>query len=617
MLPRIYYIGCLPIWNSSKLSPCLSNCKEWYCVLGRRGIQQSKKWNQQTETMVDAYTGQHPRASFARAEAGIFCQEPPQLGNPYLEDPLLQAYLKSLLPPKVFTEINADLQRFGARVKNEIDHLGHECELNPPRLQQFDAWGRRVDQIITCAAWKKMKEISAEEGLIAEAYERRYSSWSRVYQVAKLYLYTPSAGLFTCPLGMTDGAAKVIESLGIPTPVQEAYANLTSRDPRKFWTSGQWMTERKGGSDVANGTETVARELPDGSYTLHGLKWFTSAADSDISLTLARVITAEGQVEQGSKGLSLFYLETRDHEGKLNGIQIQRLKDKLGTKQVPTAELLLDGAKAHQLSAEGRGVASIANMLTITRIHNAISSVAIMRRMITMARDYATKREAFGKPLKEHPLHMQTLARMEVQVRGAFLLLMEMSRLLGLEETNMATEQDRHMLRLLTPVTKLYTGKQVLTIWEGTTNILSLDVLRSLLKSQGKVLDAFFSSAQDKLEAAFSLSDLKPSVQTVQSALHKLGQFIQKVGSKREAAMQLAARDFAYSLARIYGGVLLLEYASRPNASTADTIAAQRWCQQDLCPVDEEEKAGSYNTQAAFLDLSLVYDGGPILEGKL
>ncbi|XP_048369588.1 acyl-CoA dehydrogenase family member 11-like isoform X1 [Sphaerodactylus townsendi] len=638
-------IGLLPICKSYKWRLGLLDCKYWHWEC--RGIHLSKKWSQQTETM-DPSTRQYPRAPFATAEAGIFCQEPPRLGNPYLEDVFLQAYLKSYLPPKVFAEIDVDLMRFGARLKNEIDSLGRECELNPPRLQQFDAWGRRVDHIITCAAWKKMKEISAEEGLIAEAYERRYSNWSRVHQVAKLYLYAPSAGLFTCPLAMTDGAAKVIESLGIPRPVREAYANLTSRDPRKFWTSGQWMTERKGGSDVANGTETVARELPNGTHTLHGFKWFTSATDADISLTLARVVSAEGQIEQGSKGLSLFYLETRDKEGKLNGIQIQRLKEKLGTKQVPTAELFLDGARAHQISALGRGVASIANMLTITRIHNAISAVGGMRRMISMAKDYATKRQAFGKPLKEHPLHMQTLARMEVQARGAFLLLMETSRLLGLEDTKMATEQDLHMLRLLTPVAKLYTAKQaiaviseglecfggqgymedtglpaalrdvqVLSIWEGTTNILSLDVLRALIKSQGKALDAFFSSAQAKLDAAISLSELKPSAQAVQSALHKLGQFIQKSGSKADAEMQLAARDLAYTLARTYGGVLLLEYATRPSASATDIVTAQRWCHQELCPIDRGEKAGSYNTEAAFLDLSLVYTGSPVLEAKL
>ncbi|XP_044304933.1 acyl-CoA dehydrogenase family member 11-like isoform X3 [Varanus komodoensis] len=528
-----------------------------------------------------------------------------------------------------------------------------------------------------------MKEISAEEGMVAEAYERRYSNWSRIHQIAKLYLYAPSAAIFTCPLAMTDGAAKVIQSLGFPKPLEEAFAHLVSRDPRRFWTSGQWMTERKGGSDVASGTETVAQELHDGTYSLHGLKWFASAIDSDITLTLARIRTADGQIEQGSKGLSLFYLKIRDEEGNLNGIEIQRLKEKLGTRQLPTAELLLAGARAHRISPVGRGVASIAKMLTITRIHNAISAAANMRRMISMARDYATKRRAFGKTLKEYPVHMQTLARMEVEARGAFLLVMEVGRLLGLEETEMATEQDQHMLRLLTSVVKLYTGKQVvfqgrrgfptwclpdilgtshtidacsvgansprscmlqavavaseglecfgaqgfmedtglavflrdaqvLPIWEGTTNILSLDVLRTLDKSHGRVLEAFFSTAQAKLEVVLGFPEMGPSVQKVHEALHKLGDFIKEIGLKREAELQLLARDFAYTLARIYGGILLLEHAARPNASPTDISAAQRWCHQDLCPVAQEDQAGSYSAAAVSLDTSLVYDGYPV-----
>ncbi|XP_032992183.1 acyl-CoA dehydrogenase family member 11-like isoform X2 [Lacerta agilis] len=577
----------------------------------------SKGWNQQAEPMDQKCSSPHPWELFARKQIGVFCQEQPRIGNPYLEDAFLQDYLKSQLPTEVFADVSLDLEQFGTRVKDEIDLLGRECELNPPQLKQFDAWGRRVDEIITCPAWKRMKEISAEEGLIAEAYERRYSNWSRIHQIAKLYLFATSSGTFSAPLAMTDGAAKVIESLGIPKPLEEVFIHLTSRDPAKFWTSGQWMTERRGGSDVASGTETVALELPDGSYSLHGLKWFTSATDSDITLTLARSMTADGQIQQGSKGLSLFYLKMRDEEGKLNGIEIQRLKDKLGTRQLPTAELLLNGAKSLKISAEGRGVASIANMLTITRIHNVIYAVSAMRRVITLARDYATKREAFGKPLKAHPLHMQTLARMEVQARGAFLLMMEMGRLLGLEETKKDTEQDQHMLRLLTPVAKLYTGKQVLTIWEGTTNILSLDVLRSLVKSQGKVLDAFFSTAQARLKVALSISELELSVQIVQNALHKLRQFTKKISLQGEVGMQLSARDFAYALARIYGGVLLLEYAARPNASATDIYSAQRWCHQDMCPVDSEDKAGSYSTGAASLDTSLVYDKHPVLKGRL
>ncbi|XP_074869272.1 acyl-CoA dehydrogenase family member 11-like [Carettochelys insculpta] len=580
---------------------------------------------------------------FARADIGAFFQEQPRLGNQYLEDAFLQRYLEAHLPPQVLEPVSLDLERFGACVAAEIDSLGRECELSPPTLQHYDAWGRRVDHIVTCPAWKRMKEIAAEEGLIAEAYERRYSSWSRVHQVAKLYLYSPSAGCFTCPLAMTDGAAKVIESLGISGPLVKAFGQLTSRDPRKFWTSGQWMTERKGGSDVASGTESVAREQPDGTYCLSGFKWFTSATDSDMTLTLARIMDAQGCVKQGSRGLTLFFLEVRDQEGKLNGIEIQRLKEKLGTRQMPTAELLLDGCKAHRISEVGRGVASIANMLSITRMHNVIASVAGMRRMISLARAYASKRVVFGKFLKDHPLHMQTMARLEVETRGAFLLLMEIARLLGLEETKMAGEQDLHLLRLLVPVAKLYTGKQaiaviseglecfggqgyvedtglpvalrdaqVLTIWEGTTNILALDVLRSLTKSQGQVFTVYCSAVQEKLELASSISGLGSSVQLLQDALHRLHQFMQRVGSKRAPAIELAARDFAYTLARIYTGALLLEHAAQPGASSIDTYTAQRWCKQDLCPVDSEEKTGCYDAQAASLDTALVYEGSKL-----
>uniref|UniRef100_A0A493TTS6 Acyl-CoA dehydrogenase family member 11 n=1 Tax=Anas platyrhynchos platyrhynchos TaxID=8840 RepID=A0A493TTS6_ANAPP len=605
----------LPLWRSS------ATCKPWQMGLSlRHGWERCQAWScrgvnttaeqgqqvsmQQNQVLEDL------EMPVVRRETENLFQERPETGNQYLEDALLRSYLKAHLPPKV--------------------------------LEEYDAWGQRVDHIITCSAWKRMKEISAEEGLIAEAYERRYSNWSRVHQAVKLYLFSTTSGGFNCPLAMTDGAAKVIESLGMPASLKNAFDHLTSRDPKKFWTSGQWMTERRGGSDVANGTETVARKQPDGTYRLYGFKWFTSAADSDVTLTLARIADAEGHVKQGSSGLSLFFLKVRDEDKKLNNIRVQRLKDKLGTRQMATAELWLDGAEAELISAEGRGVASISNMLNITRIHNVIGAVASMRRMISLSREYALKRVVFGKLLKDHPLHMQTIARMEVQTRGAFLLLMEIARLLGLAETNMASEQDQLLLRLLVPVAKLYTGKQasatvieamecfggqgymedtglpvivrdtlVLSIWEGTTNILSLDVLRSLTKSQGQVIAVFFSTVQKKIELASSTAELEPAVKQMQAAISRLTQFIQGAGSKEAMTMELAARDFSYSLARIYAGALLIEHASRPDASAEDISAARRWCNQELCPVATEFKNRSYEAEESLMDSSLVYGSPP------
>jgi len=241
---------------------------------------------------------------------------------------------------------------------------------------------------------------------------------------------------------------------------------------------------------------------------------------------------------QGTQGLSLFYLETKDEQGWYNNLEIQCLKNKLGTRQLPTSELLLDGTEARLVGKEGRGVACISPMLTITRIHNGIAAVSGMRRILQLARDYSTRRVAFGKYIADHPLHMQTLARMEVETRGCVLLTLEICRLLGLEECGIATSAEKHLLRILTPIMKLYTAKQavaiaseglesfggqgyiedtglpvflrdsqVLPIWEGTTNILSLDVLRVLQKTGAEVshLSTFAGYLIPRLPPSFSL----------------------------------------------------------------------------------------------------------------
>lgn len=156
----------------------------------------------------------------------------------------------------MYSSIEPDLRAFGDRLSQEIDRLGRECELNPPYVRHYDVTGRRVDDLVTCEAWRRMKAISAEEGLISIGYApNAFNQYNRIYQTAKLYLYAPSSGLYSCPLAMTDGAAKVITEIqkkkkSVPPALKVAYDRLTSRDPKRFWTSGQWMTEKKGGSDV-------------------------------------------------------------------------------------------------------------------------------------------------------------------------------------------------------------------------------------------------------------------------------------------------------------------------------------------------------------------------------
>jgi len=550
-----------------------------------------------------------PSLPVYRAKMGEFLQSPPQHENAFMSDAFLQSYLRRILPKDVMDDIEPDLTRFGEKVATSIWSLGQECEVNPPYLKQYDAWGRRIDEIVTCQAWKEQKNISAREGLIAIPYEQGQGEYSRLYQMTKLFMYSTSSGLFSCPLAMTDGAAKTIAKLGLDLP--EAWSHLTSRLPDRFWTSGQWMTERGGGSDVASGTATVAVRRGDDVYSLHGYKWFSSATDSDMSLTLARVVDEDGRVEDGTRGLSMFYLKTRKDDGRLNNIEVVKMKNKLGTRQLPTAELLLDGTEARLVSPEGRGVASIASMLTITRLHNTVSSCAAMRKIVSLARDYATRRVAFGTAIENQPLHLQTLARMEVETRGCCALMLDLARLVGLDDVGRLGQEDELLLRLMMPVAKMYTGKmvvatvseglecfggqgyiedtglpgllrdaQVLPIWEGTSSVMALDVIRALAKSKGEALAAFYARVSSAADQGVQSEKLESPSNALRTAVEKTLNLVQK----KPEILERAGRDFTISLAHIYIGSLLLEHAlMTSDALDAETVI--RWCKRDLAPV--------------------------------
>src|SRR3954471_21493965 len=178
-------------------------------------------------------------------------------------------------------EVEPGLRQLGHRAATDLLSLAEAAESQPPRHTPYDAWGRRVDRIETSDAWRALDRISATEGIVATAYERRHGSHSRVHQMARLYLFAPSSAVYSCPLAMTDGAARFLEVHGDES-TRPVFAHLTSRDPQHFWTSGQWMTERSGGSDVAS-TSTMARCETGDEYRLYGLKWFTSATTSQVA----------------------------------------------------------------------------------------------------------------------------------------------------------------------------------------------------------------------------------------------------------------------------------------------------------------------------------------------
>ncbi len=517
-----------------------------------------------------------------------FLQPGPELPQPYFADRVLRDFLAMALPEPVLRDIEPSLVEMGDQAQR-LHALSLADRLNEPRHVPFDPWGRRIDRIDVTELWKQAERVAAEEGLVATAYEARHGALSRIHQAALIHLFHPSSDIYSCPLAMTDGAVRTLLRSGNQALIDRAVPHLTSRDPATFWTSGQWMTESAGGSDVGL-SSTVARRGEDGVWRLHGRKWFTSAAASPMALTLARPV---GNPE-GGKGLAMFYVETRDAAGGLNGFRVNRLKDKLGTRKLPTAELDLEGMVATPVGELAEGVKAMAPMLTVTRTWNSICAAATLRRGLMLLRDYGGKRVAFGAPLAEKPLHQDTVAGVEAEAQGAFHLAFHAAACLGLEE---AGQLDPALLRVLTPLAKLCTGKQavagisellecfggagyvedtglpvllrdaqVFSIWEGTTDVLSLEAMKAL---QALGIDAFAAHVEELL--AGLPAGLEPLAEGVRGALGHAGRWW-------TGADEAGARRFALTLARSLELALLLKQAawSAEEGREGDPLAAAR-----------------------------------------
>ncbi|KAF1009628.1 MAG: putative acyl-CoA dehydrogenase AidB [Luteibacter sp.] len=503
-----------------------------------------------------------------------FLQDSPRLAHPFRNDRLLGAWLAHTLPDERFSATTPDLVALGDYAVAAWDRR-QRTPRTEPVLTNWDAWGERVDRIALTPAWEEGPGITTRHGVLAAGHET--TPWARTEQFARVYLYHPASEFYCCPLAMTDGAATAIRASGNQALVDRALPHFLSREASSFWLSGQWMTETRGGSDVGR-TETVARRDATGQWRLYGRKWFSSAVVGEAALALAR---PEG-AGAGTSALALFYVETKDEHGAWQGITIDRLKKKLGTHELPTAKIHLDGLPATPVGPLEHGVRQVTPMLNITRTWNAICAISSMSRAIALARDYAYRRQAFGAHLIDQPLHARTLADMQAEFEGAFSLAFYVAELLGRTEQGAASPRDTALLRLLTPLAKLWTAKasiavvsealecfggagyiedtglpqllrdaQVYAIWEGTTNVLSLDMLRALgaggLAPLRETIGTLVPAGSDALRP-------------IHAALDATEALLGDVAADR-SALEASARGIAFTLARTMAAALLVRSA--------------------------------------------------------
>jgi alkylation response protein AidB-like acyl-CoA dehydrogenase len=378
--------------------------------------------------------------------------------NTYTADPALRSLLGAWLRPETLEWSEPRLVELGRLASDELHLLGDACERQPACLRTIEPWGERVDEVVCADAWRSLGAVAARFGLVGLPYEeealRVAGPEARVVHSALCYLFEPQTGTYMCPVSMTDAAARVLTEFGPDELRRDVLPRLVSRDPERAWTAGQWMTEQQGGSDV--GANTVAAHREDGGWRLYGRKYFCSNVGGEVVLALARPHGAG----PGTRGLGLFLVPRLLPDGSRNRYRVDRLKDKLGTRAMATGEVTLEGAIAHAVGDVGHGFAQMTPMLNITRLHNAIASAAGLRRGLQLARGYAARRTAFGRPLDQLPLQRQVLLQLAVQAEAALLITMRLAALLGRIECGMAGVDELMVFRLATSLTKLYTAKQ-------------------------------------------------------------------------------------------------------------------------------------------------------------
>jgi alkylation response protein AidB-like acyl-CoA dehydrogenase len=533
-----------------------------------------------------------------------FLQTPPRLPDAWSSDGILRDTLRWHVGDEVFQHAEPDLKEMG-RVATDprVLDLATRAEREQPELIPYGTWGERIDKIRVSEAWYELGRLGIEAGVTALPYEdTQFGDQARTIASALLVLWGPSSALYSCPVAMTDAAARTLMQYGNADD-QEAVSHLTARDFSRAWTSGQWMTETAGGSDVGR-TGTIARQDETGAWRLYGLKWFTSATTSEMALTLAR---PEGAGE-GSAALGMFRVERLLPDGSPNSIFVRRLKDKLGTRALPTAELELQGTLATPIGdpTEGGGLRRIATMLNITRLHNAIGSAGAMARGLAWARAYSEVREVFGRPLAVMPAHRATLAALAVDYAATLTLALRCAVLTGKAEHGNASDDEIAALRALTPIAKAATARwaiagvteamecvggvgycedstipalvrntHVQPIWEGTTNVLSLDVLRAAVRS-GSV-DALLADIESTVGTLGEEGSVGEPVSAVKRAVGELrDRWTQMM--EDETTAQLHARPFAVGLGLTYASARLSAqgaWAARAGHDATSKMAAR------------------------------------------
>jgi len=421
---------------------------------------------------------------------------------------MLRRLAELYLPAALAAHIAPHMDRLGALAGGLLDELAATADGNPPVLLHRTRRGDDVQTVDYHPAYREMERIAfAEYGLAAMSHRGGVLGWPLPMPPLVKYLLTflfvqAEFGL-CCPVSMTDSLTRSLRKFGDPALVARYLPALTSQDLDTLHQGAMFITEQGAGSDVA-ATSVRAARGDDGAWALTGDKWFCSNPDADLAMVLAR---RDGG-PPGLKGVSLFLLPRILPDGAANRYRIVRLKDKLGTRSMASGEIRLDGALAWLVGDPDAGFRQMADMVNNSRLSNGVRAAGMMRRAVTEALFIARHRVAFGKRLIDMPLMRRQLCKMLLPAEQARSMMFQTAEVLRRSD---AGETDAYkLLRILTPLIKfracrdarkvtgdamevrggcgyieewsdprLVRDSHLGSIWEGTSNIVALDVLRA------------------------------------------------------------------------------------------------------------------------------------------
>ncbi|MEF8814706.1 MAG: acyl-CoA dehydrogenase family protein [Halovenus sp.] len=467
-----------------------------------------------------------------------------------------------------------------------IDRRGHE-------LHTYDRDGNVANEVEYHPLQDENDRLAYGRGIVADAFEAppgRDEPLGLTHHLLMNGLLAYADSGFACPVAMTGGAALVLEKFLADSPrpdlLEPYYEGLTAREYEEVIEGAMFLTEKQGGSDVGANETRAEPTDEEGVYELHGQKWFCSNIDAEGTLVLAR----RPDAPDGTDGLSLFVVPHTDRDGELNDQLYRRLKDKLGTIAVPTGEVELRGAEGYLVGEPERGFGYMTEMLNLERLHNAVASLGIMGRVLFESKVHAADREAFGDTIDQYPLLRRDLAERCVDYEAAVAFVFAAARQLDRREATQAGSDEHReayqLLRALVPVAKYKTARmavdttsyaceilggngyvngfvterfhrdaQVLPIWEGTSNILSLDLLRALDREDAH--EALLPYLSDRL-AAVSHPALEDLADTVEGAFEDLQAALGTLATAESDYAQYEAKQFADLLFDVVAATALL-----------------------------------------------------------